>query len=75
MSTRTTENEFFFRNINTALGYKKLFKKSGRELTADLNYSRAKNGSGGLFINQYYDELNNPKGIPIEQSTEGKREQ
>ncbi len=71
LSTRTTNNEFFFRNINSALGYKRLFKKTGRELTADINYSRAKNGSEGLFINQYYDDLNNPKGIPIEQSSEG----
>ncbi len=71
LSTRTTNNEFFFRNINSALGYKRLFKKTGRELTADLNYSKAKNGSEGVFVNQYYDNNLDPKGIPIQQSTEG----
>ncbi len=72
LSTRTTNNEFFFRNINTSLGYKRLFKKTGRELTADMNYSRAKNGSEGIFVNQYYDDNLNPKGLPVQQSTEGK---
>ena len=71
LSTRTTNNEFFFQNVNSALGYKKLFKKTGRELTADMNYSRAKNGSEGLFVNQYYDDNLNPKGIPIKQTTNG----
>jgi len=72
LSTRTTKNEFFFRNITSALGYKRLFKKTGRELTADLNYSRANNGSEGLFVNQFYDDNNNPKGFPIQQTTNGK---
>ena len=71
LSTRTTTNEFFFQNINTALGYKRLFKKTGRELTADINYSRAKNGSEGLFVNQYYDDSYIKKGLPIQQSTQG----
>jgi outer membrane receptor protein involved in Fe transport len=71
VSTRTTTNEFNFRNINSALGYKRLFKKTGRELTADVNFSKNKNGSEGLFVNQYYDADDNPKGIPIKQTTEG----
>jgi len=71
VSTRTTTSEFHFQNINTALGYKRLFKKTGRELTADINFSKNKNGSEGLFVNQYYDDQDNPKGIPIQQTTEG----
>lgn len=71
-SDRTTFNDFFFRNTNLALGYKRLFKKSGMELTSDINYSMAKNGSEGGFRTDYFDENNNPKGIPIYQTQEGK---
>lgn len=69
---RTANNDFFFRNNNFALGYKRLFKKSGMELTSDLNYSIGSNGSNAFFSTQYYDNNENPKGIPIGQQQNGK---
>jgi outer membrane receptor protein involved in Fe transport len=72
LSQRTTSNDFFFRNNNFALGYKRLFKKPGMELTSDMNYSMAKNGSDGGFRTDYYDADLNPKGIPVYQTQNGK---
>jgi len=71
-SKRTTFNEFFFQNTNLALGYKRLFRKPGMELTSDLNYSMARNGSEGGFRTDYFDASENPKGIPINQTQNGK---
>ncbi len=70
-STRTAVNDRNFSNNNFALGYKRLFKKSGMELTSDLNYSKGANGGEGFFKQQYYDVNSNPKGIPIDQTTTG----
>jgi len=70
-STRSVNNSFFFRNNNFALGYKRLFQKSGMELTSDLNYSRGSNGSEVYQKTQFYDENENPKGIPLNQSANG----
>jgi outer membrane receptor protein involved in Fe transport len=74
LSTRSVNNSFFFRNNNFALGYKRLFKKSGMELTSDINYSFGKNGSEALLSTQYYDVNENPKGIPIGQTQNGQGE-
>lgn len=71
LSTRSVYNDFFFRNNNFALGYKRLFKKSGMELTSDINYSFGKNGSEALLQTQFYDVNENPKGIPIGQTQNG----
>jgi outer membrane receptor protein involved in Fe transport len=70
-STRTAVNSRNFSNNNFALGYKRLFKKSGMELTSDLNYSKGANGGEGFFTQQYYDANSNPKGIPVDQTTTG----
>jgi outer membrane receptor protein involved in Fe transport len=70
-SKRTTFNEFFFNSTNLALGYKRLFRKTGMELTSDLNYSLARNGSDGGFRTDYFDASENPKGIPINQTQNG----
>jgi outer membrane receptor protein involved in Fe transport len=72
LSTRTVNNDFFFRNNNFALGYKRLFKKSGMELTSDINYSYGKNGSEALLQTQFFDANENPKGIPLGQTQDGK---
>jgi outer membrane receptor protein involved in Fe transport len=71
ISKRTTENDFTFRNNNFALGYKRLFKKPGRELTSDLNYSLGSNSSDAKFRTDYFDADENPKGIFINQSQNG----
>ena len=71
LSTRATLNNFDFHNLNGALGYKRLFKKAGRELTSDLNYSKAINHSNGDFNTQFYDVNLDPKGIPIKQTQSG----
>jgi len=70
-SQRTIENGFSFQNIGTAIGYKKLFKKAGMELTSDFNFNYSRNKSGGAFNTQFYDPSENPKGFPIQQKQNG----
>jgi len=71
-SERSTAFNSSFQNFGPAIGYKKLFKKSGMELTGDLNLNYSKNTGSGNFNTQYYDNVtNNPKGKPIEQRQEG----
>lgn len=72
ISRRAAGSSFFFKNNNLAFGYKRLFRKSGMELTSDLNYSMGSNGSNGAFNTKYYDLNNNPKGLPINQEQRGK---
>jgi outer membrane receptor protein involved in Fe transport len=73
LSQRTTGFGSNFQNFGPAIGYKKLFKKSGMELTADLNVNYSKNGSDGSFNTQYYENLtNSPKGRPISQKQNGR---
>lgn len=71
LSTRSVNNQAEFKNNNIALGYKRLYKKPGMELTADLNYSMGKNSSNALLNTQFYDVFNTPKGIPIGQTQNG----
>ena len=71
LSERTTQSSAQFENIGTAVGFKHLFSKKGMELTADLNYNNSKNVNNGGFNTQYYDILNSPKGLPIDQKQEG----
>jgi outer membrane receptor protein involved in Fe transport len=72
ISQRTTGFSSNFQNFGPSIGYKKLFKKSGMELTADINVNYRKNSSEGAFNTQYYDNLtNSPKGKPIEQKQNG----
>jgi len=72
-STRNTDFGSNFQNFGPAIGYKKLFKKAGMELTADLNVNFSRNWSGGSFNTQYLDGITkNPKGRPIEQRQEGR---
>ena len=71
MSQRIVEGNRNFQNIGPAIGYKKLFKKSGMELTSDLNMNFSKNWAVSDFNTQYYDNNENPKGFPIKQKQEG----
>ncbi len=72
LSNRTTNSSFQFENLGSALGFKHLFSKKGKELTADLNFNRSRNNSNGGFNTQYYDMSNTPKGNLIAQKQEGK---
>lgn len=69
--TRNSTGGFQFQNMGGAIGYKKLFKKQGMELTSDFNYTNSKNNRDFLYNTQYYDLNSNPKGIPIEQQQNG----
>lgn len=72
ISRRNTGFNSNFQNFGPSIGYKKLFKKSGMELTADINVNYRKNSSDGAFNTQYYNNLtNSPKGQPIEQKQNG----
>jgi outer membrane receptor protein involved in Fe transport len=51
---RTTINKRNFKNFGPALGYKHLFPKQGRELTADFNYNNSSNSGSGDYTTQYY---------------------
>ena len=51
---RTTVNKRNFKNFGPALGYKHLFPKQGRELTADFNYNTSSNSGSGDYSTQYY---------------------
>lgn len=51
---RTTINKRNFKNFGPALGYKHLFPKQGRELTADFNYNSSSNSGSGDYSTQYY---------------------
>ncbi|MFN6335699.1 MAG: TonB-dependent receptor domain-containing protein [Sphingobacteriales bacterium] len=72
LSKRDANSSFYFKNNNVALGYKRLFQKSGMELTSDINYSLGSNGSNNAFNTRYFDLNNNPKGLPINQQQNGK---
>lgn len=72
-SQRSSAFNANFENFGPSIGYKKLFKKSGMELTSDLNYNYSRNWSAGNFNTQYYDNvITVPKGRPIEQKQEGR---
>ncbi len=71
-SERIVEGDRNFQNFGPAIGYKRLFKKSGMELTADLNLNFSKNWATSDFNTQFLDENDDPKGRPIQQLQEGK---
>lgn len=58
---RTTANKRNFKNYGPALGYKHLFPKQGRELTADVNFNTSSNSGDGDYTTQYY----NPDGSKL----------
>lgn len=51
---RTTINKRKFRNFGPAIGFKHLFPKQGRELTADFNFNTSTNSGSGNYTTQYY---------------------
>ncbi len=61
---RVTVNKRSFKNIGPAIGYKHLFPKQGRELTADVNYNRSSNSGSGDYSTQNYFPDQTPDGSP-----------
>ena len=61
---RTTVNKRNFKNFGPALGYKHLFPKQGRELTADFNYNTSSNSGSGDYTTQYYNTNGSILGDP-----------
>ncbi|HTN08873.1 TonB-dependent receptor domain-containing protein [Agriterribacter sp.] len=61
---RTTINKRNFKNFGPALGYKHLFPKQGRELTADFNYNTSSNSGSGNYTTQYYNSDGSILGDP-----------
>ena len=61
---RTTINKRNFKNFGPALGYKHLFPKQGRELTADFNYNSSSNSGSGDYTTQYYNSDGSVLGDP-----------
>lgn len=71
-SERVTDFESRFKNYGATVGFKHLFAKPGKELTADLNLNNSNNSNGGGFNTQYFDVNSIAKGKPINQAQEGK---
>lgn len=68
---RQTTNKRKFNNFEPALGYKHLFPKQGRELTADLNFNTSSNAGNGDYTTQYYNPDASIKGDPALQQLIG----
>jgi outer membrane receptor protein involved in Fe transport len=60
LSERNTNSFRNFRNWGNALLYKHLFPKTGKELTADINYNAIKAVGGADAITHYSDGFGNP---------------
>lgn len=56
---RQTDSKRQFDSYEPAIGFKHLFPKSGRELTADLNFNASKNSNSGNYVTNYYDDNGN----------------
>lgn len=51
---RRGDGHFSFKNLGGTLSYKHNFAKSGKELTADLNYNHSNNDNNSSYLTQYY---------------------
>ncbi|MFZ9262973.1 MAG: TonB-dependent receptor domain-containing protein [Chitinophagaceae bacterium] len=71
-SERNTDFESNFKNYGSSIGFKHLFAKPGKELTADFNLNKSNNSNNGGFNTQYFDVNRIAKGSPINQAQEGK---
>ncbi len=71
-SERNTDFKSNFKNYGSSIGFKHLFAKPGKELTADFNLNKSNNSNNGGFNTQYFDVNRIAKGSPINQAQEGK---
>ena len=60
---RNTFGDNMFRNMGTTLSYKRLFAKSGREWTADINFNKSRNENNqNIYYRSFFSgDLNDPK--------------
>lgn len=68
---RQTQSLNKFNNFGSQLSFKHLFPKTGKELTADLNYNSPKNSNHARYSTQNYFSDLLPNGLPLEQKTDG----
>jgi len=68
---RNQANKSLYKNSSGAIGYKKLFRKQGMELTADLNYSLSKNESISRLASDFFDNAYLPLSKTVLQNQEG----
>lgn len=53
LSLRSSESTRQFRNLGTSVLFKHNFPRAGRELTADINFSRMRNSGDGDYMTTY----------------------
>ncbi len=70
-ATRTSASEGNFKNFGSTLSYKHNYAKTGKELTADVNFNYSKNNNESNNYQQQYTTANTPKGLNLFQGTEG----
>lgn len=61
---RLSDSKFGFRNYTTLVGFKHLFAKPNKELTADFSMNKSSNERSGGFNTQMQDASGNPLGDP-----------
>jgi outer membrane receptor protein involved in Fe transport len=69
--TRTSNSIGNFRNYGSTLSYKHNYTKSGKELTADVNYNYSKNDNSSDNLQQQFTSSNTPKGLDLFQNSVG----
>lgn len=70
---RNTYSDFEMRNNSTQIGYKKLFARQGRELTADVNFNYGKNINNSNIFSRNFSDMahNNPLSSELLQGVRG----
>lgn len=70
---RNTYSDFEMRNNSTQIGYKKLFARQGRELTADVNFNYGKNINNSNIFSRNFSDIahNNPLSSELLQGVRG----
>jgi outer membrane receptor protein involved in Fe transport len=70
-ATRSSYSVGNFRNYGSTLSFKHNYAKTGKELTADLNYNYRKNDNISNNDQKQYTANNTPKGLNLFQNTVG----
>jgi outer membrane receptor protein involved in Fe transport len=71
ISNRTSSSIGNFRNYGSTLSYKHNYTKSGKELTADINYNYSKNDNKSDNDEKQFTITNDPKGLNWLQNSAG----
>jgi outer membrane receptor protein involved in Fe transport len=70
-ANRTSYSIGNFRNYGSTLSYKHNYAKSGKELTADVNYNYSKNDNSSDNDQKQFTSSNTPKGLNLFQNSVG----